>query len=66
MKMNRRDLLFASGLSLLAGTRAFGQVVAPAAAQPARSPSEQLLSALQRNRLSLAMGDAVPAGPGWD
>ena len=28
MEMNRRDLLFASGLSLLAGTRAFRQGVA--------------------------------------
>jgi hypothetical protein len=66
MKINRRDLLFASGLSLLAGTRAVGQVAAPATAQPTRSPSEQLLSALQRNRLSLTMGDALPTGPGWD
>ena len=34
MKMNRRDLLVASGLSLLAGMRAFGQGAAPPRAQP--------------------------------
>jgi D-alanyl-D-alanine carboxypeptidase len=44
MKINRRDLLFASGLSLLAGTRASGQGAAPPRAQPQtpRSPAARL------------------------
>src|SRR5262245_49520799 len=67
MKINRRDLLFASGLSLLAGTRASGQDAAPprAQSQTPRSPSARLLDALQRNRLPLTMSDG-PAGRGWD
>ena len=36
MKINRRDLLFASELSLLAGTRASGQGSAPPRAQSGR------------------------------
>jgi hypothetical protein len=69
MKINRRDLLFASGLSFLAGTRAFGQSngTAPlhAQSQAPGSPSARLLEALQRNRLPLTMSDG-PAGRGWD
>src|SRR5215813_1826020 len=55
MKINRRDLLFASGLSLLAGTRVSGQGAAPprAQSQTPRSPSARLLEALQGNRLPL-------------
>ena len=67
MKINRRDLLFASGLSLLAGTRASGQSAAPPLAQPQTpsSPAARLLEALQGNRLPLTMNDG-PAGRGWD
>src|ERR687883_68028 len=67
MKINRRDLLFASGLTLLASTRAFGQGAAPprAQSQTPPSPSARLLEALQRNRLPLTMSDG-PAGRGWD
>ena len=69
MKMNRRDLLFASGLSVLAGTRVFGNGAAASRAQnPAQnpdSPAARLLTALQGNRLPLTMTDG-PAGRGWD
>jgi len=69
MKISRRDLLFASGLSSLAGTRVFGHgtgVVPPLAqSQNAGSPAARLLEALQRNRLPLTMSDG-PAGRGWD
>jgi hypothetical protein len=67
MKISRRDLLVASGLSLLGLARGNGQVVAPAPAQPQtpRSPQTRLLEALQRNRLPLTMSDD-PAGRGWD
>jgi hypothetical protein len=68
MKINRRDLLFASGLSLLAGTRSFGQSTGatPAVAQPNIPPAAtRLLAALQRNRLPITLGD-TPAGTGWD
>src|SRR5438034_210395 len=64
MKINRRGLLLASGLSLLTGRRAFTQVAAPRA-QPQTSPQARLLEALQRNRLPLTMSDG-PAGRGWD
>src|SRR5438034_2064849 len=66
MKINRRDLLLASGLSLLTGRRAFTQVAAPRA-QPQTQPSPQarLLEALQRKRLPLTMSDG-PAGRSWD
>ncbi len=69
MKINRRDLLFAGGLSLLAGKRAFGHGtgVAPPGAQsqnPGSGPA-RLLEALQRNRLPLTMSNG-PAGRGWD
>ena len=65
--MNRRDLIFSSGIALLSGPRAFGQGVTPSPSQPQtpRSPQTRLLEALQRNRLPLAMGDG-PAGRGWD
>src|SRR5207253_9034871 len=63
--MNRRDLLFAGGLSLLAGKRAFTQAAAPARAQPQTGPQARLLEALHANRLPLTMSDG-PAGRGWD
>ena len=69
MKIRRRDLLFAGGLSLLAGPRAFGHGTgaAPplAQSQSPSSPSARLLEALQSNRLPLTMSDG-PAGRGWD
>jgi hypothetical protein len=68
MKISRRGLLFASGFSLLAGTRAFGQDAASpgAPSQAPRSPQSRLLEALQRNRLPLKMSSDGPAGRGWD
>ena len=64
--MNRRDLLVASGLSLLAGAHASGQDAASSPAQTqTRGPEAALLEALQRNRLTLTMGDR-PAGRGWE
>jgi hypothetical protein len=67
MTMNRRDLLFAGGLWLLAGTRASRQGAAPPRAQPQTpsSPQARLLAALQGNRLPLTISDG-PAGRGWD
>ena len=66
MTINRRDLLVASGLFLLAGTRAIRQGTAAPRAQPqTRGPQGSLLDALQRNRLPLTMRDG-PAGRGWD
>ena len=66
MTINRRDLLVASGLFLLAGPRAIGQGTAPARAQPqTRGLQGRLLDALQRNRLPLTMSDG-PTGRGWD
>ena len=62
MKIHRRDLLFGTALSLLAGKRAFGQS-APPGVQPA--PAARLLEALGRNRLPLTLSDK-PAGSGWD
>ena len=69
MHISRRDLLFASGISLLLGTPAFRKS-APAA--PPRGHSQTLdrraarfLEALQRNRLPLTMSNG-PAGRGWD
>lgn len=64
-RISRRDLLFASGLSLLAGTRAFTQGTAPSDARQQTTPQARLLEALQRNRLALTMTDS-PGGPGWD
>ena len=61
--MNRRDLLFASGLSLLA--TAYPRFPAEGQTQTPRTPSARLLEGLQGNRLPLTMsGD--PAGRGWD
>src|SRR4051812_34855575 len=67
--INRRDLLFASGLSLLAGNRVFGYGTG------AESPSAQsqdpgsrpalLIEALKGNRLPITMSGG-PAGRGWD
>ena len=66
MKMNRREMLFAGGLSLLAGVRLFGQSAAAAAGRAdVPAPVARLLGALQRNRLPMTIGDA-PSGPGWD
>src|SRR5437868_6795805 len=67
MTMNRRDLLFAGGLFLLTGKRAFTQGAAPPRVQPQTQPGPQarLLEALQRNRLPITMSDG-PAGRGWD
>ena len=67
MKVNRRDLLFAGGLSVLAGMSTSGRSAAPARAQSQTSGSqaERLLEALQKNRLPLTMSDG-PAGRGWD
>ena len=70
VKINRRDLLVAGGISLLAGPRAFGQnpvATAPTAPSPAvDARATRLVEALQRNRLLLTMTDGVPSGPGWD
>ena len=67
MTMNRRDLLVASGLSLLAGARAsaFGAAPLRAQAQTQGTPQARLLEALRSNRLPLTMSDA-PSGRGWD
>jgi len=65
MPISRRDLLFATGLSLLTGTRAFTQGGAAPRAQPQSSPQARLLEALRGNRLPLTMSDG-PAGRGWD
>ena len=66
MTMNRRDLLVASGLSLLAGARALGQDATPPRAPiQTRGPEAALLEALRRNRLPLTMSNG-PAGRGWD
>lgn len=67
MGISRRDLLISSGLSLLAGTRAFAEAAAPARAQQQTTPQARLLDALQKNRLPIAMTDGgIPAGRGWD
>lgn len=68
MRINRRDLLFGTALSLVAGKHAYGQTTAaatPGAPPTVPAPAARLLAALQRNRLSLTLGDA-PAGSGWD
>ncbi len=65
MKINRRDLLFAGGLSLLGGTRAFGYRPSRAQSQNSGSGPARLLDALQRNRLPITMSPS-PAGAGWD
>src|SRR5438874_1451580 len=67
MSISRRDLLFASGLSLLTSLRPFRPGAAPPPQQPQTptTPQARLLAALQGNRLPLTMTDG-PAGPGWD
>jgi hypothetical protein len=65
MKINRRDLLVASGLFMLTGRRSSGQSAAPSRGQQQPGPQARLLDALQRNRLPLTMSDR-PAGAGWD
>ncbi len=67
MSISRRDLLFASGMSLLTSLRPFRRSAAPPPQQPQTptTPQARLLVALQGNRLPLTMTDG-PAGPGWD
>jgi len=67
MTISRRDLLFASGMSLLTSLRHFRRSAAPPPQQPQTptTPQARLLAALQGNRLPLTMTDG-PAGPGWD
>src|SRR3989442_12430900 len=65
MKINRRDLLFSSGLFLLGGKRAFTQGAAPPPTQPQTSQQARLLEALRGNRLPLTMSEG-PAGRGCD
>ena len=69
MKITRRNLFFAGGLSLLAGTHVFGHGTDAtphrAQSQDPRSPSARLLEALQRNRLPLTLSNG-PTGRGWD
>lgn len=66
-EISRRELLIASGLSLLAGKPAFPQVAAPARAQQQTTPQSRLLDALQKNRLPIAMSEGgIPSGRGWD
>ena len=68
MKINRRDLLFVGGISLLAGSRILGQGTGT---PPSRVSTQidsrvtRLLEALQINKLPLTMSGG-PAGPGWD
>src|SRR5829696_3181864 len=74
MKMNRRDLLFASGLFLLPDTRASGPSVAPPRPKPQTpgGPAARLLESLRANRLppydarrsrGTRLGLARPGGP---
>src|SRR3989442_13595147 len=67
MTISRRDLLFASGMSLLTSLRHFRRSAAPPPQQPQTptTPQARLLAAIQGNRLPLTMTDG-PAGPGWD
>jgi hypothetical protein len=67
MKINRRDMLVASGLFMLTGRRSSGQSAAPPSPQQQTTPQARLLEALKANRLPLTMsaGDG-PAGRGWD
>src|SRR5687767_15546793 len=65
--MNRRDLLAAAGLFVLAGRRALTQTVSPrdVRAQSQSTPQARLLEALRGNRLPITMTGG-PAGRGWD
>ena len=63
--MNRRDLLFAGGLSVLAGARGANPAAAAGQAQQQSPQVARLLEALRTNRLPMTMGDG-PAGRGWD
>jgi hypothetical protein len=67
MTISRRDLLFTSGMFMLAGPRAVGHGAAPlrVQVQAQGSPQARLLEALRRNRLPLTMSGG-PAGRGWD
>ena len=67
MTMNRRDLLFASGLFLLGRTRTAWREAAFPRPQQQTTPQARLLEALKANRLPLTISDAgAPAGRGWD
>lgn len=66
MKINRRDLLVAGGLSLCAGTVRRG-MRAQGSAAPAQNPggaAARFLEALQSNRMPVTMTGG-PAGAGW-
>jgi len=63
--MNRRDLLFAGGLSVLAGARGANPAAAAGQAQQQSPQVARLLEALRTNRLPMTMGDG-PAGRGWE
>jgi hypothetical protein len=66
-RINRRDLLLASGLFLLPGKRASTQGAAAPRAQSQTTPQARLIEALRGNRLPLTMSDGGdPAGRGWD
>lgn len=67
MPISRRDLLVATGLSLLGIKRASSQGTAQSQAQTQnpQSPQARLLEALQKNRFPLTMNDG-PSGRGWD
>src|SRR6201988_5533382 len=67
MQINRRELIFAGGISLLGGASAIGQsTAAPSQAPAVDARAARLLEALQRNRLPLTMTNGVPGGAGWD
>ena len=66
MTISRRELLLASGMSLLVGARAIGQgAESPRTQTQSRRPEDALLDALRKNRLPLTMNGA-PSGRGWD
>lgn len=67
MPISRRELIYAGGVSLLLGKRAFTQTATPTPTPQAPPQSQtRLLNALQRNRLPLTLDDSGPAGAGWD
>ena len=63
--MNRRDLLFAGGLSMLVGTGRSTRGAVPDRAQQQSPQVARLLEALRVNRLPITM-DGAPSGRGWD
>src|SRR5262245_6184302 len=60
-RIKGRDLIFASGVSLLLGTCAFGQ----GQPQTSQGPEARLVEALRGNRLPLTLSNP-PTGSGWD